>query len=97
MAWLELTPSGHFHVRFRLRKRTFKRSLKTKVESDAETRRIRLEETIRLVEAGRLTIPEDVDVPTYLLSDGQLSQPLAAPDSAKLGDLFDEYTESLPE
>ncbi len=57
MAWLEREPSGHFHIRFRLGERKFKRSLKTKIESEAETRRIRLEETIRLVESGRLTTP----------------------------------------
>ena len=89
MAWLEREPSGHFHVRFRIGTRKFKRSLKTKSESAAETRRVRLEETIRLVESGRLTIPADVDVPTYLLSDGRLDQPLAVPDTVKLGRWLD--------
>ncbi len=97
MAWLEREPSGQFHIRFRISSRKFKRSLKTKNESEAETRRVRLEETIRLVESGRLTVPAKVDLPIYLLSDGQLKQPLAVPDTAKLEELFDEYTESLPE
>jgi integrase len=97
MAWLELEPSGQFHIRFRIGSRKFKRSLKTKNESEAETRRIRLEETLRLVESGRLTVPAKVDVATYLLSDGQLEQPLAVPDTVGLEELFGEYTGSLPE
>ena len=97
MAWLEREPSGQFHVRFRIGSRKFKRSLKTKSESEAETRRVRLEETIQLVESGRLTVPAHVDLPTYLLSDGRLEQPLAVPNTATLGRLFDEYIESLPE
>ncbi|NQT38036.1 MAG: hypothetical protein HQ581_11130 [Planctomycetes bacterium] len=76
MAWLEREPSGQFHIRFRIGSRKFRRSLKTKSESEAETRRVRLEETLRLVESGRLTVPANVDVATYLLSDGQLEQPL---------------------
>ena len=97
MAWLEREPTGQFHVRFRIGSRKFKRSLKTKSESEAETRRVRLEETIRLVESGRITVPADVDLPTYLLSDGRLDHPMAVPDAVRLGDLFDEFTESLPE
>ncbi len=97
MAWLEREPSGQFHIRFRIGSRKFKRSLKTKNESEAETRRIRLEETLRLVESGRLTVPAKVDLATYLLSDGQLEQPLAVPDTVGLKSLFDEYTDSLPE
>ena len=97
MAWLECEPSGQFHIRFRIGSRKFKRSLKTKNESEAETRRIRLEETLRLVESGRITVPANVDLPTYLLSDGRLEQSLAVPETLKLGDLFDEFTESLPE
>ncbi len=97
MAWLEREPSGQFHVRFRIGSRKFKRSLKTKNESEAKTRRVRLEETVRLVESGRLTVPANVDLPTYLLSDGQFEQPLAVPNTVRLGELFDKYTESLPE
>jgi len=97
MAWLEREPSGQFHIRFRIGSRKFKRSLKTKSEAEAETRRIRLEETIRLVRSGRLTVPADVDLPTFLLSDGRLEQPLAAKCTVSLGDVFSEYIESLPE
>ena len=49
MAWLEREPSGHFHVRFRIGTRKFKRSLKTKSESAAETRRVRLEGVLGLL------------------------------------------------
>jgi hypothetical protein len=72
MAWLQADPSGNFHVSFRFGGRKFKRSLRTTIESEAEGRRLRLEENIRLVESGRLALPAEGDVPTFLLSDGKL-------------------------
>jgi hypothetical protein len=39
----------------------------------AEAARIRLDENLRLVGAGRLVIHEGADIPTFLLSDGKLN------------------------
>lgn len=64
MAWLEQKPSGTFHLVFRIGEQKFRRSLKTKDKKEASSRRNRVEENLRLVEAGRLDIPESVDVPT---------------------------------
>ena len=58
MAWLELERSGVYHIAFRLGDRKFKKSLRTKSEIETEARRHRLEENLRLVESGRLTIPQ---------------------------------------
>ena len=67
MAWLQ-NVEGNFHISFRFGGQKFKRSLKTKIGTEAHTRKARLEETIRLVESGRMEIPQDADVATFLLS-----------------------------
>jgi hypothetical protein len=71
MAWLELEPSGRYHVAFRSEDRKPKKSLANRSRGQAEIRLARLEETIQLVECGRLEISSEVDVATLLLSDGK--------------------------
>lgn len=57
---------------------------------------MRVEENIRLVESGRMTLPEQGDVTSFLLSDGKLNgKPKAAP-RLRLGDLVVRYREALP-
>jgi len=65
--------AGQYHICFRFNGRRFKRSLKTEHLDKADARRVRLEETIRLVETERLDIPDDtVDVASFLLTDGKV-------------------------
>jgi len=97
MAWLELESSGRYHVAFRFGDRKFKRSLSTRSKGQAETRLARLEETIRLVESGRLEIPIDAEVATFLLSDGKLNGKPRIKKSLTLAGLFGDYRGSLPE
>jgi len=74
MAWLERHPtSGHYKICFRWGKQRIKRTIKTTSRKDAETAMVRLQENISLVERGRLVLPADADVATFLLSDGMLS------------------------
>ena len=62
MTWLEQHPiSGTNQLNFRLGGSTFQRSLKTSDEREAATRLARFEENIRLVEAGRLVLPDHGD------------------------------------
>jgi hypothetical protein len=96
MASLQQFPSGNFHIKFDFGGKRFKRSLKTKDKREAISRRARLEETLRLVELGRIELPESVDVPTFLLSDGKTNQK-AVIREASLGDLFVRFFDSLPE
>lgn len=72
MASIQQDPSGNFHISFRFGGRKFKRSLKTSVPKQAQLKKLRLEETIALVEAGRIDLPPNSDVPTFLLSEGKL-------------------------
>ena len=73
MAWLERKANRQFHIGFRFAGQKFKKSLGTCERRTADARLLRVEENIRLVETGRLAIPDDVDVGTFLLSDGQLN------------------------
>lgn len=73
MAWLDRERSGIYHLGFNYGGRRFKRSLRTRDERSAEATLHRVEENIRLVTTGRLKIPLEADVPTFLISDGALS------------------------
>ena len=97
MAWLEIERSGVYHIAFRIDNQKFKRSLRTKSEREAEARRHRLEENLRLVESGRLTIPDDCEISAFLLSDGKLNGSPKLRKIIRLGQLFEEYIQSLPE
>ena len=89
MTWLQADPSGNYHISFRFGGAKFKRSLKTKSKREADARLHRLDENIRLVESGRLEIPEVGDIPLFLLSDGKLSKKTQAVRKKKLSELFD--------
>ncbi|HRX82162.1 MAG TPA: hypothetical protein P5307_24015 [Pirellulaceae bacterium] len=95
MAWLQADPSGNYHVSFRFGGRKFKRSLRTKDAANAEGRRLRLEENIRLVESGRLPVPREADVPTFLLSDGKLDNKVVIDAPITLISLFDSFFAAL--
>lgn len=97
MAWLEQKPSGIFHLVFRIGEEKYRRSLKTKDKKEASSRCNRVEENLRLVESGRLEIPETVDVPSFLLSDGKLNGKIRPRKSITLGKLFEHYKASLPD
>ncbi len=96
MASLQKDPSGNYHVCFRLGGTRFKRSLHTDAEDQATNQLALLEENLRLVNRGKLVIPDDADVPTFLLSDGKINQPVALPENLTLGQLIYQYEESLP-
>ncbi|MCC7086524.1 MAG: site-specific integrase [Pirellulales bacterium] len=95
MAWLQQYPSGHYHISFRLGGRKFKRSLDTKSESDAQGMAGRIEDNIKLVERGILSIPPGADIPRFLLSDGKIVGPVEAPAVVSLGTLLDQYEKAI--
>jgi integrase len=97
VTWLEHAPSGNYKVVFRIGSHRFKKSLKTKDRRRAETLAGRVEENLRLVESGRLVIPDTADVPAFLLSDGKLN---AKPNFSKpvtLSALFSDFGKDLPD
>ncbi len=97
MSWLEQRSSGGFHIVFRLGGERFKRSLKTTKRNVAESRQVRLEENLRLLDPGRLEIPCGADVAAFLLSDGKLNGKPTVRRATALADLSRDYFESLPD
>ena len=58
MASLERdTPSGRYRIRFRYEGRSFKRSLKTSDRREALSVVGRVDETLRLIQRGRIDVP----------------------------------------
>jgi hypothetical protein len=87
--------TGRFHIRFRYGGRAFKRSLKVRDTREAEGIRGRVEETLLLLERGRLTMPGDADPATFILSDGKHGQKPSLAASATVGGLFECYEEKF--
>jgi len=59
-----------YRVVFRFERQKYSRSLKTRSERAANASLARLDDNLRRVELGLLSIPDDADVATFLLSDG---------------------------
>lgn len=98
MAWLNFDEaSGNFRVGFRFDGQQFKRSLKTADRREAEALRGRIDDTIRLIERGRLELPPDVDPATFILSDGKRSGEKERRERLTLEQLIDRYQAELPE
>ncbi|MCG8651729.1 MAG: site-specific integrase [Pirellulales bacterium] len=96
MAGLEVR-NGRYNIIVRFGGKRFVRSLKTGDEEEAVARKTRVEENIRLVESGRLVIPDNADVITFLLSDGNLSKKPTVKKSLSLSALFKDFFDDIPE
>jgi integrase len=97
MASLEFdNPSGKYRIRFRYGGKPFKRSVKTSDRTEAEGVAARVEETIRLLERGRLDLPPGADPGVFILSDGKLNSKASAGDGRTLDELLKLYKKSLP-
>jgi hypothetical protein len=75
MAWLEKRRDT-YHICFWHSGRHFSRSLGTARKGKAEAAEARLEENLVDLERGRLELPADADLLTFLLSDGKLARPV---------------------
>ncbi len=97
MAWLEKHPtSGHFKICFRWAGRKLKKTVKTNDLTKAQDALARFKETLDLVERGRLDLPADADIASFLLSDGKLNgkpSDTAMPKVLTLQALRDRYIE----
>ena len=96
MAGLEVR-NGRYNIILRFGGERFVRSLKTSDEGVALGKKLRLEENVALVESGRLTIPDDSDVMTFLLSDGKLNKKPVVKSSLTIPELFTEFWDAMPE
>jgi hypothetical protein len=96
MASIQCHRSGVFRIRFRFGGREFMRSFRTAYRREAEALRGRVEVNLRLVERGRLEVPPDADIATFLLSDGKLDRRPILEWPVTLGELFRQYRELHP-
>jgi len=96
MAGLELR-DGRYNLIVRFGGKRFIRSLKTSDEDAALSKKLRVEENIRLIESGRLVLPDGADLVTFLLSDGKLNKKPVATASITLSVLFKGYWDALPD
>ena len=95
MAGIQLDPkSKRYRIRFRYQGQEFKRSLRTKTEKEARAIKGRIEETISLIERGRLEVPEDADPATFILTDGKQTTKVVAKRKLSLGELLRTYDDS---
>ena len=90
MAWLEQRRK-RFRIVFRFREERLSVNLKATDQKEANACLARLEENLRLVERGRLTVPDGADFGLFLLSDGKLDKPVQLVRSATLAELFADY------
>lgn len=98
MASLRKDPvSGIFRIRFRFDQRAFNRSLKTKDKKNARSILARVEETIRLIEQGRIEIPANADIAKFILSDGKCDSTKSKPKAVSLKQLLKIYQKRLPD
>ncbi|QDV48431.1 site-specific integrase [Gimesia fumaroli] len=102
MASLE-NRTGYFNVVFRFGGKKYTRSLHTDDESEANRLLANLEQTVRDVKSGRISLPPDADIPTFLLSDGKLTTPHVSDSDSisetrlSLHELFESFFVSLPD
>jgi hypothetical protein len=90
MAWLEKR-GGQFRIVFRFRNQKFHVNLKETDTKDADACLARLEENLRLVERGRLLVPDGAELGLFLISDGRLEKPVVVAKSVRLAELFSTY------
>ncbi len=67
---------GLFSIHFRVGRKQYQRALSTANYKEALAQCARVEETISLIERGRLEIPESVELCEFILSDGRLKKPV---------------------
>ncbi len=92
MAGIQLDPkSKRYRIRFRYGGQEFKRSIKTRSKKEAGAILGRVEETLILIERGRLEVPTDADPATFILSDGKQKSKPKVHQKVTLGELFDLY------
>jgi len=90
MAWLEKRRES-YRVVFRFRGERYHVNLKATDEREANGCLARLEDNLRLVERGRMTVPVGADLGLFLLSDGKLEQAVEIVRQITLGEMFETY------
>jgi len=88
--------SDRYRIRFRYGGRPYKRSIKTVNQAEAAGVVARVEETIRLLERGRLEMPADADPGVFIMTDGKQVKKTTSERAHTLEGLLATYQESIP-
>ncbi|NLY01163.1 MAG: tyrosine-type recombinase/integrase [Rhodopirellula sp.] len=83
--------TGNWIVMFRWGGIQYRKSTETKSESEARNVEARVEEAIRLLKRGRLTIPQGADPGVWIFSDGKLTAKPVATAPSRFGEVCDAY------
>ena len=106
MAALQQEPTGTYHIAFRFQGRRFKRSLFTKSLEAALQRQAEIEETLRLLQQKRITLPVGIASDDFIMTGGRVDRILPPKDSSSnisalpaitLKNLFAKFFESIPD
>nr|WP_286178127.1 tyrosine-type recombinase/integrase [Rhodopirellula sp. JC639] len=88
--------SKNFRIRFRYGGRRYFRSLKTTELKVAQSILGRVEDTLRLLEQGRLEIPPKAEPGKFILSDGKINGDKQHKKDIALKELLETYQKRLP-
>ena len=94
MASIHQRPDGNWHVSFRLGGKQFKPSLKTTSESKAKAKQAVIEETLQLIDTGRITLPSNAthkEVINFILSGGKQTAKPNLSATANFKSVVDQY------
>lgn len=95
MAWLEKR-GNTYQIALRRGGLRLRRSLNTDDESEATDLLNRVERRLRLIEQGDVSLPDDVDLLTYALSDGRLAEQPKRHAPITLEALYQRFKDDLP-
>jgi integrase len=97
MASIRQDPASKvYRISFRFGGKQYQKSLETTDETEANAALGRIELVLRELKTGRKTLPEGAEFWTFLFTDGQRTQRLAAPTVVTLGEMFDRYEQEMP-
>ncbi len=88
--------NGRYRVVFRYAGEKYAQSLKTASEKAANASLARLEDNLRRVELGTLSVPDNADLPTFLLSDGRRNGQPKTQRIRFLSKLLDAFLDQIP-
>ena len=94
MASIHQRPDGNWHISFRLGGKQFKPSLKTTIESKAKAKQAVIEETLQLIDTGRIPLPANAthqEVINFILSGGKQTAKPNLSATANFNSVVDQY------
>jgi hypothetical protein len=88
--------SGVYSVRFRYDGRNVNRSLRTRDGRQARELVVRIEETIQLIQRGRIEFPPHARAVEFIMADGRMTRAATMSKAIGLKQLFETYQARLP-